>query len=206
MLGATSSASPTTTRASWTCAAYLGTVAGSRPGRPLDELLPPPDAVLEVEVPFNRPDGLGVVGLAREVKAAFGLAWTPAAEERLAGRWPGGDDFDLELEEPEGCPRYIAQVVEDVRIAPSPAWLQRRLEAMGQRPINNVVDVTNLVLFELGQPLHAFDLDRLDGPAIRVRRARPGERITTLDGRERALDPEVLVIADRDEAGRRWPA
>ncbi len=177
--------------------AYLGTDHGLTAGRPLDELMPPPDAVLEVEVPFNRPDGLGVVGLAREVKAAFGLAWTAAAEERLASRWLGGEDFDLELEDPEGCPRYIAQVVEDVRIAPSPAWLQRRLEAMGQRPINNVVDVTNLVLFELGQPLHAFDLDRLDGPAIRVRRARPGERITTLDGKERALDTEVLVIADR---------
>jgi phenylalanyl-tRNA synthetase beta chain len=175
--------------------AYLGTSAGLRSGRPLDELLPPPDAVLEIEIPFNRPDGLGVAGLAREVKAAFGLDWTPGAEERLAGLWAGADDFDLEIEDREGCPRYIAQVVEDVRIAPSPPWLQRRLEAMGQRPINNVVDVTNLVLFELGQPLHAFDLDRL-GPAVRVRRARPGERLTTLDGRDRALDPEVLVIAD----------
>lgn len=174
---------------------WLGTSEGLRSGRPLDELLPPPDAVLEIEIPFNRPDGLGVAGLAREVKAAFGLEWTPAAEDRLAGLWAGADDFDLEIEDREGCPRYIAQVVEGVRIAPSPAWLQRRLEAMGQRPINNVVDVTNLVLFELGQPLHAFDLDRL-GPAVRVRRARAGERLTTLDGRDRSLDPEVLVIAD----------
>jgi phenylalanyl-tRNA synthetase beta chain len=181
---------------------FLGAGAGLVPGRPLDELMPPPDAVLEVEVPFNRPDGLGVVGLAREVRAAFGRPWTPAARERLAARWPAAGaapaEFDLELEDREGCPRYIAQVVEGVRIAPSPAWLQRRLEAMGQRPINNVVDVTNLVLFELGQPLHAFDLDHLAGPAIRVRRARAGERMTTLDGRERGLDPEVLVIADRD--------
>ncbi len=175
--------------------AFLGTSEGLRPGRPLDELLPPPDAVLEIEIPFNRPDGLGVAGLAREVKAAFGLDWTAAAEERLAGLWAGADDFDLEIEDREGCPRYIAQAVENVRIAPSPAWLQRRLEAMGQRPINNVVDITNLVLFELGQPLHAFDLDRL-GHAVRVRRARPGERLVTLDGRDRALDPEVLVIAD----------
>ena len=178
--------------------AYLGTDEGLTPGRALDELLPPPDAVLEVEVPFNRPDGLGVAGLAREVKAAFGLAWTPAADERQAGLWAGGDDYDLEIEDREGCPRYIAQVVEDVHIAASPGWLQRRLEAMGQRPISNVVDVTNLVLFELGQPLHAFDLDRLAGPAIRVRRARAGERLTTLDGKERALDPEVLLICDRD--------
>ena len=179
--------------------AYLDTGDGLVAGRPLDELLPPPDAVLEVEVPFNRPDGLGVVGLAREVKAAFGLSWTAAAEERLTSLWRGDGQFDLEIEDREGCPRYIAQVVEDVRIAPSPGWLQRRLEAMGQRPINNVVDITNLVLFELGQPLHAFDLDRLDGPAIRVRRARAGERFTTLDGKERTLDPEVLLICDREK-------
>ncbi len=178
-------------------AAFFGSGEELTLGRALDELMPPPDTVLEVEVPFNRPDGLGVVGLAREVKAAFGLAWSPAAARALAQRWTGADDFDLELEDREGCPRYIAQAIADVRVAPSPAWLQRRLEAAGQRPINNVVDVTNLVLFELGQPLHAFDLDRLEGPAIRVRRARAGERITTLDGKERALEPEVLVIADR---------
>ncbi len=178
-------------------AAFLGTSEGLSLGRALDELMPPPDTVFEVEVPFNRPDGLGIVGLAREVKAAFGLSWSAAGARRLTRRWSGTDDFDLELEDREGCPRYIAQEVEGVRIAPSPPWLQRRLEAAGQRPINNVVDVTNFVLFELGQPLHAFDLDRLEGPAIRVRRARAGERITTLDGKERALDPEVLVIADR---------
>jgi phenylalanyl-tRNA synthetase beta chain len=178
--------------------AYLGTDDGLVAGRPLDELLPPPDAVLEVEVPFNRPDGLGVVGLAREAKAAFGAAWTPAAEERLSSLWRGDGQFDLEIEDREGCPHYIAQGVENVTIAPSPGWLQRRLEAMGQRPINNVVDITNLVLFEFGQPLHAFDLDQLAGPAIRVRRARTGERFTTLDGKERTLDPEVLLICDRE--------
>ncbi len=178
--------------------AYLGAAEGLVPGRALDELLPPPDAVLEVEVPFNRPDGLGVAGLAREVKAAFGLPWTPAAEERLSALWRGDGEFDLEIGDREGCPRYIAQVVENVRIGPSPGWLQRRLEAIGQRPINNVVDLTNLVLFEFGQPLHAFDLDRLAGPAIRVRRALAGERFTTLDGKERTLDPEVLLICDRD--------
>ena len=178
----------------------LGTTEGLEPGRPLDEVMPPPDAVLEVEVPFNRPDGLGVVGLAREARAAFGLEWSPAAARRLADTWtPAGPAFDLELEDREGCPRYIAQVVEGVRIAPSPPWLQRRLEAAGQRPINNVVDVTNFVLFELGQPLHAFDLDRLEGPGVRVRRARPGERLVTLDGKARELNPEVLVIADLEK-------
>jgi phenylalanyl-tRNA synthetase beta chain len=172
--------------------------AGLTPGRPLDDVLDPPDQVLEVEVPFNRPDGLGVVGLAREARAALGGSWTARARARLAARWSGRSDFDLELEDAEGCPHYIAQIIDDVRIAPSPPWLVRRLAAMGQRPVNNVVDVTNLVLLELGQPLHAFDLAKLSGPAIRVRRARAGERITTLDGKARELDPEVLVIADAE--------
>jgi phenylalanyl-tRNA synthetase beta chain len=166
------------------------------PGRPIGEILGPPEAVLEVEIPFNRPDGMGLVGLAREVKAAFGCPWTAAARARLSARWTGRADFNLELEDREGCPRYIAQGVEGVRIGPSPAWLVKRLEGMGQRSINNLVDLTNFILFELGQPVHAFDLDRLRGPGIRVRRAAAGEKLVTLDGKERALDPEVLVIAD----------
>ncbi len=169
-------------------------------GAPLDRYLPEPDTVLEIEVPFNRPDGMGVVGLAREVKAALGGAWTAEAR-RLLSVQPATDlarvTFDLEVEDAEGCPDYFAQVVENVYVAPSPPWLVRALEAMGQRSINNVVDLTNLVLFEFGQPLHAFDLARLTGPGIRVRRAAAGERIVTLDGRTRDLDPEVLVIADR---------
>ncbi|HTO91146.1 MAG TPA: phenylalanine--tRNA ligase subunit beta [Candidatus Sulfotelmatobacter sp.] len=168
------------------------------PGRPVAELLGPPDSVLEVEIPFNRPDGMGVVGLAREVKAALGGRWTPAAQSRFAARWQGRADFDLDLEDREGCPRYIAQVIERVKIGPAPPWLVRRLESVGQRSVNNVVDLTNWILFELGQPVHAFDLDRLKGPQLRVRRARAGERLTTLDGKERALDPEVLLIADRE--------
>ncbi len=176
----------------------VGEAAELSLGRPLDQVLGPPDQVLEVEVPFNRPDGLGVLGLAREVRAALGGRWSAAARARLAARWSGRSDFDLELEDPEGCPRYIAQVIEDVHVAPSPPWLVQRLGAMGQRPVNNVVDITNLILLELGQPLHAFDLHKLRGPAIRVRRARAGESITTLDGKRRELGPEVLVIADRD--------
>ncbi len=178
-------------------AALRGGEAGLVIGGALDDLFGPPDTLLEIEVPFNRPDGLGVVGLAREVKAALGGRWTPAASARLKARWSGRADLDLELEDSDGCPRYIAQAVEGVTVGPSPAWIVRRLEAMGQRSINNVVDLTNLVLFEFGQPVHAFDLDRLAGPAIRVRRAAEGERLTTLDGKERALTPEVLVIADR---------
>ncbi len=177
---------------------YLGSTDGLEVGRPLADVLGPADPVLEVEVPFNRPDGLGVVGLAREVKAALGGRWTDAARARLAARWRGRADFDLKLEDTEGCPRYLAQVIEGIAIGPSPRWLRARLEAAGQRPINNVVDLTNLVLFEFGQPLHAFDLARLRGPAIRVRRAREGERLTTLDGKDHALSTEVLVIADRE--------
>jgi len=166
-------------------------------GRPIDELFGPAETVLEVEVPFNRPDGLGVVGLAREIKAALDGRWTAAADGWRKKRWSGRADFDLELEDGEGCPRYIAQVIHNVAVDPSPPWLVQRLESVGQRSINNVVDLTNFILFELGQPLHAFDLDQLQGPAIRVRRARVGETLTTLDGKERALGPEVLVIADK---------
>jgi phenylalanyl-tRNA synthetase beta chain len=168
------------------------------PGTPIAKALGPPDAVLEVEMPFNRPDGMGIVGLAREVKAALGGRWTVAASTRLAARLQPRGDFDLDLEDREGCPRYVAQMVDRVTIAPSPTWLAQRLESVGQRSINNLVDLTNFILFELGQPVHAFDLDRLRGGQIRVRKARAGEKLTTLDGRERALDPVVLVIADRE--------
>ena len=179
-------------------AAHLGGDTGLTPGRPLAEVLGPPEHVLEVEVPFNRPDALGVVGLAREVKAALNGRWTDHASARLANRWQGRADFVLEIEDPEGCPRYIAQTLEGVAVGPSPAWIRRRLETMGQRPINNIVDLTNFVLFEYAQPLHAFDLATLKGPAIRVRRAAEGEKLVTLDGKERSLGPEVLVIADRE--------
>jgi phenylalanyl-tRNA synthetase beta chain len=169
-------------------------------GKPLDSYLPEPDHVLEVEIPFNRPDGMGVLGLAREVKAALGGRWTEWARSKLASRpasAPARVTFDLEVEDPAECPNYLAQLVEGVKVGPSPPWLQKKLEAMGQRPINNLVDLTNLVLFEFGQPLHAFDATKLEGGAIRVRRARAGEKLTTLDGRARELNPEVLVIADR---------
>jgi phenylalanyl-tRNA synthetase beta chain len=179
-------------------AAHLGGDHGLTPGKALAEVLGPPEQILEIEVPFNRPDGLGIVGLAREVKAALHGRWTDSASARLANRWQGRADFPLEIDDPEGCSRYIAQVIEGITIVPSPPAIRRRLESMGQRPINNLVDLTNFVLFEYGQPLHAFDLAKLHGPAIRVRRAAAGEKIVTLDGKERGLDPEVLVIADKD--------
>ena len=142
-------------------ARHLGGEDGLVPGKALADVLGPPEQILEVEVPFNRPDGLGIVGLAREVKSALGGRWTDPASARLANRWQGRADFPLEIEDPEGCPRYIAQVVDGIAIGPSAPAIRRRLESMGQRPINNIVDLTNFVLFEYGQPLHAFDLAKL---------------------------------------------
>ena len=155
------------------------------------------DAVLDFEVTANRPDALSVIGFAREVGAAYSLPVKPLIPKPLSSK--SASDVTVKLQAPDLCPRYAAAVAE-VTIAPSPAWLASRLQAAGVRPINNVVDVTNYVLLELGQPMHAFDLEKLAGREIRIRRAMPGERITTLDGVDRALDPEMLVIADAEKA------
>jgi phenylalanyl-tRNA synthetase beta chain len=158
------------------------------------------DYVLDVEVPSNRPDCLSHVGIAREVSVIErGSVRLPlGAPSRLGGLMK--DFASVEIEDSDLCPRYAARVVRGVKIGPSPDWLVRRLEAIGQRPINNVADITNYVLHELGQPLHAFDLSLLAGRRIVVRRARAGEKIKTLDGVERELDAEVLVIADAARA------
>ena len=155
------------------------------------------DAALDFEVTANRPDALSVIGFAREVGTAYSLPVKPLVPKPLVSKPTGA--VTVKLEAPDLCPRYAAAVA-DVTVAPSPAWLASRLRAAGVRPINNIVDVTNYVLLELGQPMHAFDLEKLAGGKIRIRRAAPGERITTLDGVERALDPEMLVIADGDKA------
>jgi phenylalanyl-tRNA synthetase beta chain len=173
-----------------------------RVGEPLDAYMPEPYAVLEVEVPFNRPDGMGVIGLAREVKAALGGDWTAWARERLSATpaaVKAGGTFPLTIADTSECASFLAQVVEGVQVQPSPTWLVRRLEAMGQRSINNIVDLTNLVLFEFGQPMHAYDMAKLAGPALGVRRAKAGEKVTTLDGKERELTPEVLLITDGEK-------
>jgi phenylalanyl-tRNA synthetase beta chain len=167
-------------------------------GMPLEEVLGAPEPVLDVEVFFNRGDALSIVGLVREVAGFAGARWTEVGRRRLAASWKPVGGFDLAVEDEEGCTRYLAQGIRGVKVGPSPRWAVRRLEAMGVRSINNLVDASNLVMFELGQPLHAFDLDRLAGPAIRVRRARAGEALRTLDGKARTLDPEILVIADRE--------
>jgi phenylalanyl-tRNA synthetase beta chain len=155
--------------------------------------------VIDFEVTANRPDCLSIRGLAREAATAFGVQG-PEARVQGAGstvQSPGAE-VPVTIESPL-CGRY-ALALADVTVGPSPAWLADRLTACGIRPINNVVDVTNYVLLELGQPMHAFDLARLAGPGIRVRTARPGERLTTLDRQERKLEESMLVIADAERA------
>ena len=158
------------------------------------------DAVLDVEVPSNRPDCLSHVGIAREVSVIEnGQLRLPASEPpRAEGR--SADLTSVEIKDPGLCPRYAARLVRGVKIGPSPDWLVKRLETIGQRPINNVADITNYVLHELGQPLHAFDFEKLAGRRIVVRRANAGEKLKTLDGVERTLSNDMLVIADAEQA------
>ncbi|MDX6611253.1 MAG: phenylalanyl-tRNA synthetase beta chain [Blastocatellia bacterium] len=154
------------------------------------------DAVLDVEVPSNRPDCLSHIGIAREV-AVIEDSQVQSPTSTLENTSGNTEDFaGVEILDTDLCPRYAAWVIRGTTIAPSPGWLVRRLESIGQRPINNVADITNLVLHEVGQPLHAFDLAKLKAHRIVVRRANAGEKIKTLDGVERELDSDMLVIAD----------
>lgn len=159
----------------------------------------PQGIVFDIEVTPNRADCLSIIGVAREVAAATGqrLQLPPAGASKKAT--PQKDaPVSIHIEDKKGCQQYIGRVIESVKIGPSPEWMQKRLLACGLRSINNIVDITNYVLFECGQPLHAFDLTRLKGKAIRVRRADANEPITTLDGAKRALAADVLVIADAE--------
>jgi phenylalanyl-tRNA synthetase beta chain len=159
------------------------------------------ESVLELEVTPNRVDCFGVYGVAREVHAigAAPLATEPWAEDALAEGEGKADDYaSVGVEVPELCPRFTARVFTDVAIGPSPAWLQARLSAAGQRPINNVVDITNYVMLLTAQPLHAFDLDKVPDGALTVRAAAEGEKMTTLDDVERTLDAETVLVCDRN--------
>jgi phenylalanyl-tRNA synthetase beta chain len=156
--------------------------------------------VLDVEVTANRPDCLGHYGLAREVAAIYRLPLEPVRTKLNESGEKAAAATRVEIEAPELCGRYAARILRGVKVQPSPDWLRQRLEAIGQKSINNVVDVTNYVLFELGQPLHAFDFDKLAERRIVVRRARPDEKIRTLDGVERVLSKEMCVIADASRA------
>ena len=158
------------------------------------------DTIYELDVTPNRPDALGHVGLARELAALFGLQFTPPAAGSPLRTAGGSVEALVQIEnrDTERCPHYAAGAVLEVTVGPSPLWLQWRLHSLGVRPISNVVDVTNLLLLEFGQPLHAFDLDRVRGGRIVVRRATAGEPFSTLDGVARTLDKDDLVIADAE--------
>jgi phenylalanyl-tRNA synthetase beta chain len=168
------------------------------PGTPLAEVLAIAMDVLELEITPNRPDCLGVYGVARELHAATGAALAPAPWSEDPGSDGPVAGAAVSVECPELCPRFTARVFEDVSIGPSPPWLKARLSAAGQRPINNVVDITNYVMLLTGQPLHAFDLDRVAGARLTVRRAREGEHVQTLDGQERELTGDMVLIEDAD--------
>jgi phenylalanyl-tRNA synthetase beta chain len=181
------------------------------PGTPLLDALPLGDVRYDVDVLPNRPDLLSHIGMAREVAAITGVSLeTPpelAAAERIAVPAPVSQAREVtsggatvRLEDPEGCPFYMGVVIRGVKVGPSPAWLASRLEALGLRPISNIVDVTNYMLHGYGQPMHAFDLSRLARSTVVVRRARAGEPLVTLDGASRTLDERMTVIADAERA------
>lgn len=154
------------------------------------------DSVLDVEVPSNRPDCLSHIGIAREVSVIEKSKVQTPKSKVPTSDGKAGDFASVEIQDSDLCPRYTARIVRGVKIDDSPAWLAKRLAEIGQRPINNVADITNYVLHELGQPLHAFDLAKLAEQQIIVRPAAAGEKLKTLDGVDRTLDPEMLVIAD----------
>src|SRR5438067_8875131 len=171
----------------------------THPGVQMARLLGLPDFVLEINVTPNRPDALSHFGIARELSALTGIkASLPPSSLEVSGERAVDAAARVDLEDPQRCPRYVARVMEGVKIAPSPLRLHERLRICGVRPISNVVGATNLVLLELGHPLHAFDLEKLKGSRIVVRRAGEGEPMTTLDGKERKLSADDLVIADAE--------
>jgi phenylalanyl-tRNA synthetase beta chain len=167
------------------------------PGDALTTVIPS-QAIFDVEVTSNRPDCMGHLGVARELAAGLDRPLKRDFMPSFTGTAnpPGRELVKVAIEDPDLCSRYIGGVIKGVKVGPSPDWLQRRLRACGVRPINNIVDITNYVLLEYAQPLHAFDLAKLKGPEIQVRRARDGERLLCLDGVERHLNPAMLVIAD----------
>jgi len=165
----------------------------------------PGDAVLEIEVTANRPDWLSYIGVARELSALTGAKLKKPFVGQLTG-WPVGqlnrrtgkpaNRLTIRVEDKKLCPRYTARIIHNVKVGESPAWLKAKLETKGLRPVNNIVDITNFCLFETGEPMHAFDLDKIEGGEIVIRKARRGEKITTIDGVARDLDESNLVIAD----------
>ncbi|MCD8197995.1 MAG: phenylalanine--tRNA ligase subunit beta [Lachnospiraceae bacterium] len=158
------------------------------------------NTVFEFEITSNRVDCYSTIGIAREAAATFRKEFKPPVVEVKGAGGDVNDYISVEIQDTDLCPRYCARVVKNIRLAPSPEWMQRRLASVGIRPINNVVDITNYVMEEYGQPMHAYDLDTIAGHKIIVRRAENGEKFVTLDGQERQLDDEVLMICDAEKA------
>ncbi len=166
------------------------------------------DSIFEIEITSNRPDWLSVFGIAREVAAITGAKLKTNKKNLLdsgsrrlnVGYSPKreGSTVKISVSDKKDCPYYSGRIICDVKVAPSPDWLKKRLESLGCRSVNNIVDITNYVLFQTGQPLHAFDLDTLDQKEINLRRARENEKIVTIDGQQRTLNPDILVIADKN--------
>ena len=170
-----------------------------KPGDDIAEVIGADDHVVEFEITPNRPDCLSVIGLAREAAVTFNKPLNLHTPEIKGCGGSIADLVDIEIEDPELCPRYTARMVKNVKIQPSPAWMRERLRNSGVRPINNIVDITNYVCLEYGQPMHAFDFSCVDGGKIIVRTAREGETIQTLDGNERKLTTNMLCICDEDK-------
>ena len=167
-------------------------------GTPLSAVLGPPETVLTLEITWNRPDCLSMIGIAREVAALCGGTLRLPSVDYPESDESVEDYAGVAIEDPQGCPRYTARALSKVVLGASPLWMQRRLTLAGVRPISNVVDITNYVLLECGQPLHAFDHSLLSEGQIVVRRAAEGETMATLDDIERSLTPEMVVIADAE--------
>ncbi len=168
-------------------------------GKDICEAIGLNDVVTEFEITSNRPDCLSVLGLAREAAVTYGMDFEEPVPSVEPGEGDVNDLLKVSIEAPELCYRYVGGVVKNVKIEPSPRWMRERLRASGVRPINNIVDITNFVMLEYGQPMHAFDLRYLEGNEVIVRNAKDGEKITTLDGIERELKSDMLVIADANK-------
>ena len=160
------------------------------------ELLGLHDVTFEYEITSNRVDCFGVLGIAREVAATFGKKFVPPVVTKTGNDEDVNDYISVDVQSPELCPRYVARVVKNIKLAPSPEWMQRRLASVGIRPINNIVDITNYVMEEFAQPMHAYDLDTIEDHKIVVRKANAGDPFKTLDGQERTLDDSMLMICD----------
>lgn len=177
----------------------LGDYCDKTPGMDIHEAIGLNDVITEFEITSNRPDCLSVTGLAREAAATYKLPFFVPEPQVKQGEGDVNELLSVQILDDEKCYRYAGAVVKNVRVAPSPRWMRERLRASGVRPINNIVDITNYVMLEYGQPMHAFDLRYLDGNSVIVRNAENGEKITTLDGVERELTPDMLVIADENK-------